>query len=97
MREATARMGEPGRAKIAGRDGRMDRDVPSGSLKAPPWMKTRRNFGDDEGVGFGEDEEGVRRCRSKVWRGEVGEYGTSNWEVKKGDDWDIFAVESWSV
>lgn len=39
---------------------------------------TRRNFGDDEGVGFGEDEEGVRRCRSKVWRGEVGEYGMSN-------------------
>lgn len=34
---------------------------------------TRRNFGDDEGVGFGEDEEGVRRCRSRVWRGEVGE------------------------
>lgn len=33
---------------------------------------TRRNFG-DEGVGFGEDEEGVRRCRSRVWRGEVGE------------------------
>lgn len=39
-------------------------------------MYIRKNFGKDDGVGVGVGSaggEGVGKCKSRVWRGEVGE------------------------